>query len=945
MSPPRPELPIQEKTPSASPSDDARRMDTQRWHQVKAIFEQVVERPSAERMAYLASACGEDERLREEVESLLAAHDDETPFLSEPVAPMAWGLLEQPEAMQQGMRLGPYRLVRELGHGGMGLVYLAERADGQFEQQVAVKLVRQGHMRSDLVRRFQHERQLLASLSHPGIARLLGGGMTEPVPGAPDGLPYLVMEYVEGEPITAYGDRHRLSVRARIELFRTVCETVQYAHQNLIVHRDLKPSNILVTADGRVKLLDFGIARLIEDPEEDPSTRTGFPAMTPTYAAPEQVRGEPATTATDVYALGVLLYELLTGHRPYDVHGLTPSAVERVICEEVPHRPSTAVARVHEDAAMEEAQMTTPEAVSRARATQPEALRRRLQGDLDTIVMKALRKDPQRRYAFAADLNDDLHRYLTQLPVRARPDTLRYRLSKFVRRHVVGVGASALIGLALLGGIIATTRQARIAERRSDEVRQLAGTLLFDVHDAIRDLPGATQARQTLVTNALAYLDNLYREGPDDPSLQFELAAAYEQIGEIQGNPHYTNLGDLEGALESYRRAFQLRAALWQRDSTEEHIRRALANSYGHLATVIDWRGGEEDVAAMRLRALDLLAPLAARRPAASGILHDVGRIQSEYGWGQIFDGQHNEGLANVEAAIALLESLARADSSDLALALHLWRAYSYRADGLSFSGRSEELLTLMRDQGLPFLHRLEHRHPNHPRVQYGLHIAYGYLGLAQGRLGFRSDEEAPASHRMALTYAEAMVRSDSTNEKGQEALARALNALATVYLNHGRTDEAIASYERALAIAQRRYDEDRANAEAGNRVALIQRRICRAFVGADRLEEALPACEASIAMQEGVVELTNLSVYLGNLGSAYGHTARIHRALARRASAPGERQAHEERALHWYALGVTTLEAVKAQKSADDLANLAWEVHPDSLAAEHAALQGATGR
>ncbi len=907
-------------------------MDAARWAEVRALFEATAERPEADRAARLA---GVEAALRREVEALLAAHDDETPFLD---APLVAALPEPPAEAPRGTRLGPYRLVREIGRGGMGVVHLAERADGAFEREVAVKLVRLGGLDGDLVRRFERERRVLAGLNHPGIARLLDGGVSGPLPGAPEGVPYLAMEYVAGEPITAFADRHRLSVPERIALFRSVCDAVQYAHQRLVVHRDLKPSNVLVGQGGRgagpgahasadrrpaprVKLLDFGVATLLADDGEAATLTT--PLLTPAYAAPEQIRGGTVTTATDVYALGVLLYELLTGRRPYDLRGLSPGAVERAVCETAPPAPSDVV-REGGDA----------RARAERRGATPDALRRRLRGDLDTIVATALRKDPARRYATAAALADDLARHLARLPVRARPDTLAYRAAAFVRRHTAGVAATVLVALALVGGLAAATHQARIAERRVASLRALSNTLLSDVHDGIRDLPGATPARRTLVASALGYLDALYREGRTEPALQFDLAAAFEQIGEVQGNPHYTNLGDLEGATESYRRAFELRAALWARDSTDDRLRQALANSYGHLAVVLGWRGGDDDVAAMRRRALALLAPLADRPAPDPSVLHDAARIRSEHGWGLVWDGRYDDGLAHLDTALAVFAALAEAAPDDLGLALHRWRALSYRADGLSFAGRDADLLALVEADGLPLLHGLERAHPRHPRVQYGLHMAYEYLGRARRRLARPGVADA---YGTSLRYAEAMGRDDPTNRKGEEATQRALGALASVHAEAGRTDAALAALGRARALARRRYDADRDNAEAGNKLASVLRATCRTLADADRLAEALGPCEASAEVQRGVVERSASGVSRGNLGAAYGHTARIHRALAGRAPDEAGRRAHRAEALRWYRLGTTTLAAVQAET---DAADPAWEVDPDALRAEYAALR-----
>src|SRR5690606_11886872 len=336
-------------------------------------------------------------------------------------------------------------------------VYLAERADGTFEQQVALKLMRAVPGRHDLEARFRAERQILASLNHPHIARVFDGGMAE------DGRPYLVMEYIEGAPIDAYCDQRRLSVRERLRLFQKVAEVVHFAHRNLVVHRDLKPSNILVTNDGSVKLLDFGIAKLL-DPEGDREavTRTGNRWMTPEYAAPEQVRGEAITTATDLYQLSVVLYELLTGRSPFQAAGRSAFEIEKAVCEEEPTRPSTAVTETHETAT--DTAPLTPEAVSRARKTEVQALRKTLSGDLDAIVLKGLRKEPTARYASAEAMVEDVKRYLAGLPVEAQRGSTGYRLRKFVQRNRGAVLAVAAFALLLLGyAVTATVQAGRIA--------------------------------------------------------------------------------------------------------------------------------------------------------------------------------------------------------------------------------------------------------------------------------------------------------------------------------------------------------------------------------------------------------------------------------------------------------------------------------------------------
>ena len=457
-------------------------MDPARWARLDRLFAEALDLPDGERTAFLARACGDDVKLFDEVQSLLSSAAAAGDLIGESVTDFAPTLLaslstgldgsgdaegEHPRGAEvilgdegEEVRVGPYRLIRELGRGGMGTVYLAERADGEFQKRVALKLVKRGMDTDEILRRFQFERRILAGLEHPNIARMYDGGA-----GA-WGLPYLVMELVEGERITDFCDARRLGIPARLALFRSVCAAVQYAHQNLVVHRDLKPANVLVTSEGVPKLLDFGIAKLVDhDPGDSPRTGTGMRILTPEYAAPEQLRGEPVTTGSDVYALGALLHELLVGHRP-----LAGGSVSRTSAghpDTVVSRPSLAVGRPPVD----------PGAAAEARGTSPDRLRRLLQGDLDTIVLKAMEPDHRHRYASAQQLMEDLDRHRDGLPVLARPPALAYRARKFARRHRAPFTAGALILLALVGGLGAAVwqaGQAALERDRAEELRAIA---------------------------------------------------------------------------------------------------------------------------------------------------------------------------------------------------------------------------------------------------------------------------------------------------------------------------------------------------------------------------------------------------------------------------------------------------------------------------------------
>jgi serine/threonine protein kinase/tetratricopeptide (TPR) repeat protein len=439
------------------------------WQQIETAFAAALEVPPEGRRAWLDEHYGADAELRREVESLLSAESESEKFLRhDSLAGLAGSLLVGGETDAPGgvRRVGAYTILGELGRGGMGVVYLAAREDGEFTQRVAVKLIRRGLDTEDIIGRFRNERQILASLNHPNIARLLDGGTTE------DGVPFFVMEYVEGLPLLRYCDERGLPTDGRLRLFREVCAAVSHAHQNLVIHRDLKPSNILVAAGGEVKLLDFGVAKLLspEAPGDGaPRTQTNLRVLTPEYASPEQVRGERLTTATDVYSLGVVLYEMLTGAKPYRLKDDSLEELSRAVREDEPSKPSEAfrdsATRRRGDA------RESPSPSHDPASPRPRVPASQLRGDLDNIVLMALRKEPARRYESVAQFSEDIERHLAGLPVIARQDTFAYRASKFVGRHRVGVAAAALIVLAVLAGLIATVWQARRAHIERDRAQ------------------------------------------------------------------------------------------------------------------------------------------------------------------------------------------------------------------------------------------------------------------------------------------------------------------------------------------------------------------------------------------------------------------------------------------------------------------------------------------
>ncbi len=422
-------------------------MSSERWNKVNELFHASLEKDEEQRNSFLRDSCGTDESLRAEVESLLSAHHRAGDFIKLPIVKKAMEMLaDSEEQLAIGQQIGAYRIIKEIGRGGMGAVYLGERADQQYEKHVAIKLVKRGMDTDFFLRQFRNERQILANFDHPNIAHLLDGGSTE------NNLPYFVMEFVEGQPIDRYSDENRLNISQRLQLFQQVCAAVIYAHRHLVIHRDIKPSNIVVTAEGVPKLLDFGIAKIMQPETEETTLATGggFRAMTPEYASPEQAQGLSVTTLTDVYSLGVVLYELVTGHSPYQFKSRAPQDIARIITETEPQMPSTVIHSVEE----RPGSPTTPESVSEPREGTPDRLHRRLKGDLDNVVLMAIRKEPQRRYQSVEQFSEDIRRHLVGLPVLAHKDTFSYRVAKFIQRNKVAVAAAAFAILALVASIV-----------------------------------------------------------------------------------------------------------------------------------------------------------------------------------------------------------------------------------------------------------------------------------------------------------------------------------------------------------------------------------------------------------------------------------------------------------------------------------------------------------
>lgn len=768
-------------------------MTPERWQQIKALLDAVGQVPRTERISYLERVCASDAKLRAEVETFLAAGDEAgTDFLNTPpiYPPAANGQTDN----LIGRRLGSYQIVEQIGTGGMGDVYRAFRADDQYRKLVAVKLIRAGQQSPFIEQRFKNERQILAGLEHPNIARLLDGGTTE------DGIPFFVMELIDGSPIDVYCDSNKLSVADRLRIFLQACSAVQYAHQRLIIHRDLKPSNVLVATDGASKLLDFGIAKVLDTENVDGApdkTMSMFRLLTPRYASPEQMRGETITTASDVYSLGVLLFELLTGSSPYGTVGNAPHEMSRAICEVEAQRAS---ASLNVDAAA-------------ARATTPARLQRLLDSDLDNILLMALRKEPSRRYASAEQFAQDIRNHLENRPVAARADTSWYRASKYVKRHRGGVIAAAVIVLLLAGGIASTLRQARRAERRFQDVRTLATSVIFDVHNSIQNLPGSTPARKLIVEKSIVYLDGLAAEAKGDVQLQSELAEAYRKLAMVQGDPNGANLGDYPGAIVSFHKALAIRQEILKSDPKH----------YENLFGI-------------------------------STVYRQIGMLQ----WNVL--NSKPQALENLQNAVATAQRLLSAYPSDLdsewEVAADYFRLGELQVE-LGAAGRNHylELGIESHRKSLTVFEKVAKASPSDPARQYPL--AVGYQVLATDLIHTSSKAEALGYFEQSRQILERLIANSNNTIYGR-GLAELCSEYGEALLQEGNVDDAVNLFRKQLTIIEPLAHADSSDVDLRTRLLIAHARLGNALDLTGYSKEGLQHLTSALGIAKEMKVSTN---------------------------------------------------------------------------------------
>ena len=776
------------------------------WRHARELLATLIELPAEARSGFLDRSCGEDLYLRRQLEDLLRAHEatevEHLENFSDEISPslVSAGFIQP----LTGRRIGAYRVEAEIGRGGMGSVYRAVRADHAYEKRVAIKLVDRSLSRRS-AELFRHERQILADLEHPNIARLLDGGTHE------DGSPYLVMEFIEGEPITRYCDTHRLSIEQRLLLFQKICSAVHFAHQNLVIHRDIKPANILVTREGEPKLLDFGIAK-IEGSDADTQT---MGAMTPAYASPEQLRGELVTTATDVYSLGLVLYEILTGRYAYE-RFTSPVQRQRAILEADPERPSQIICSL----GAENGGAEKSEQISALRQLPLEKLAKRLEGDLESIVAKAIRKEPEQRYSSVAQFSEDISRHLSGEPVIAHQGTFLYRCNKFVRRHTIGVATGLAVLALVISGlvlIVRAERRARVqeanAEQRFNDVRELANSLIFEVHDSIRNLPGATAARKLIAQRAQEYLDRLASQKSSDPALLSELAGAYRRLASVLGNSLDANSGNSERALQDYRRALELRQAVVKLTPTSVQAQCDLAQSHLDVALLSSSSNADTQQDGDLNKAIAILEPLARVHPQDENVQYGFAKALERKAGTLTDSGKLDESRATYERSWKIYQQLMDANPNNDDYRTEVSFAHKHLGGLLATQHDPDQLRAGFEQykQALALDEELVKANPQDGNRRYAITFTYSDMGYILGKLG--DVDGAIGYYQKAFAIRSALAAADPQDTRARAGLANTYGYLANLKMRKGRMREALEDEKHSFELRKALAEKDPSNA------------------------------------------------------------------------------------------------------------------------------------
>jgi non-specific serine/threonine protein kinase/serine/threonine-protein kinase len=763
----------------------------ERWKLIRDVLGGALELVPEERNAFLDQACVSDPTLRQEVEALLASNPDmPSEFLhpSELASEIGRAMhgLDSLAGLQEGQDFaGRFHLVRRLGEGGMGQVWLAEQTE-PVRRQVALKLIKAGMYDESVVQRFQSERQSLAIMDHPAIAKVFEAGTT------PQGQPFFVMEYVPGLPITEYCDQKKLKIRDRLELFIQACEGVQHAHQKAIIHRDLKPANILVVeVDGKPvpRIIDFGLAKATVPhvAGESAFTRLGLFVGTPGYMSPEQVDAnvQDIDTRTDVYSLGVVLYVLLAGLEPFESRQKQKQPLDetlRRLREEEPPRPSTRIG----------ADRNSSAEIAEARGMEPRQLVSLLRGDLDWITMKALERDRSRRYGAPSELAADIQRYLGHEPIVARPASVAYRAGKFVKRNKLSLVVTSIFALVVAAGAVATVREAQIArmqevraERRFESLRKLTNSLLFEFHDSIENLPGSTNARELVVHRALEYLEQIEAEAHDDPATLRDLAAAYERIGRIraeEGHPHLGGTGSFQQANELYEKALAIRERLATKNPGDVNLQLELLGTMLNVARIDEQFGELDRALVLQQQRLEIEEQLA-RSHDSEDLRYNIAASLIGIGELKLWLGDYDSALGYERQSLIMNEALLGANPNSLKLLRGVWRSHGWTAMVLRYDRKFNEGAAESR-KALAISEQLAARDPNNTEFQRFLIVDNQSLCECLAYAG--TFTEAPKLCQKAITINQAMVESDKANIQASADLANSNMTMGLVlYLMH----------------------------------------------------------------------------------------------------------------------------------------------------------------
>ena len=793
----------------------ARHITADRWKLIEEIFQTALEHPPSERRAYIVKVCHGDQKLVDELESLIASDGGAATVLHSLVAGGLHELAQSSSVGDVGQQLGPYRLIREIDTGGMGAVFLALRSDDHYFQVVAIKTIRKGSESPSLIQRFRVERQILANLAHPNIGAILDGGDTE------DGRPFLVMEYVEGQPITLAC--HRLSITERLDLFRSACAAVQYAHQNLVIHRDIKPSNVLVTPGGVVKLIDFGIAKALAPdmtPVEYPRTESSQRFMTPDYASPEQLRGEPLTPATDIYSLGVLLFELLTGSRPYMLHGLSPAAAEHLVCNYESPKPSGAPGL-------------------------SQAIRKELAGDLDRIVAMAMDKDPARRYPSVQHLDDDLLRFRQGRPVTARKATSWYRLSKVIKRHKTASLMACATGLVLGASLLFYNWRLRVADQRVKQVHLLAESAIGGLTEKLQESSASTETQAALLRSAIEYLNQLRTSSGNgnDPRVLLELSKAYLRVGDVEGSPFVANLGRSEAALASYQDG--LRAALDARSRMPgDESTQAVNDAYWRLGRLETVAGLLQEARGHYQQSLAVVREFWQQKPADPIRQRLLATNYAGIADVQIASLETGQAVASLRAAFQVFGTDTNGNDDHDRTLMGLSSRMGWAFNEL---GPQVEAITGFQ-RAIAVAEELARRSPSRAATRTLFALYHNIVGPLAGRetLNIGDSPHAEIYARKALAIAETLAAGDSKNVQGKYDLASAYAAMGDSIIS---TRPAIASdwYRKAIALTK----EMAPRAEAQRQTAARDEALSDILVTKPQARERLHLAQEATALRE----------------------------------------------------------------------------------------------